>query len=127
MNQELAKIGQSDELEIAPLGADGQLLKPVVIWSVTVGGDLYVRSYRGTSSKWYQSACNQRKGRVRAGKTSLEVRLVAPENGLHEQIDRAYREKYQRYPSAYVESVTNPAARAATLKIERSESEDENA
>jgi len=82
-----------------------------------VGDDLYVRSYRGTNSKWYQSARAQRKGRIWAGKISLDVGFVVPEPGIHEQIDLAYRQKYWRYPSAYVDSVTNLAARAATLKI----------
>ena len=48
MNQwtddELARIGAADELEIAPLRPDGAPRKPVTIWVVRVGDELYVRS-----------------------------------------------------------------------------------
>jgi len=44
---ELHKIGTSEELEIASLRRDGTLRKPVTIWVVRHGGDLYVRSVNG--------------------------------------------------------------------------------
>lgn len=41
---ELVKIGSAEKLEIAPLRKDGTLRKPVIIWVVRVGDDLYIRS-----------------------------------------------------------------------------------
>ena len=43
-NDELAKIGAAEELEIASLRRDGTLRNPVTIWVVRVGDDLCVRS-----------------------------------------------------------------------------------
>lgn len=123
MISDFSKFGQAEELEISPLGEDGQYLKPVIIWGVLLGENLYVRSYRGSNSKWYQNALTQRKGRIRVGKTRLEVSFAVPEPDIHEQLDQAYRQKYQRYPSTYVESITHQVAREATLQLKRIESD----
>lgn len=46
-SDELRRVGEAEELRIAPRRHDGTLRKPVTIWVVRVGDDLYVRSYRG--------------------------------------------------------------------------------
>ncbi len=43
-DEELDRIGNAQELEIAALRADGTLRGPVTIWVVREGDDLYVRS-----------------------------------------------------------------------------------
>jgi hypothetical protein len=49
-SDELSNIGAAEELEIASLRSDGTLRKPVTIWVVRLGEDLYVRSVRGRTS-----------------------------------------------------------------------------
>jgi hypothetical protein len=44
---ELTKIGDAEELEIATARRDGTLRPPVTIWVVRSGDDLYVRSVNG--------------------------------------------------------------------------------
>ena len=46
-SDELNKIGNAEELQIAALRADDTLRKPVIIWVVRLGDDLYVRSVNG--------------------------------------------------------------------------------
>ena len=46
-SDELTKIGAADELQIATLRRDGTLRKPVTVWAVRHGDDLYVRSVNG--------------------------------------------------------------------------------
>ena len=46
-SDELKKIGIAEELAIASLRRDGTLRKPVTIWVVRHGDDLYVRSVNG--------------------------------------------------------------------------------
>ena len=41
---ELDKIAAADELQIASLRPDATLSKPVTIWVVRIGDDLYIRS-----------------------------------------------------------------------------------
>jgi len=46
-NNELDRIAAADELELASATRDGTLRKPVTIWVVRDGDDLYVRSFTG--------------------------------------------------------------------------------
>jgi Uncharacterized protein conserved in bacteria len=42
---DLERIGAADELQLASLKKEDTLRKPVIIWVVRVGDDLYVRAY----------------------------------------------------------------------------------
>ena len=46
-SEELNKVGNAEELQIATLRRDGTLRKPVIIWVVRVGDDLFVRCANG--------------------------------------------------------------------------------
>jgi len=118
-NDELSKIGAAEELEIASLRSDGTLRKPVTIWVVRVGDDLYVRSVRGRTSAWFRGAQDRHEGRIEAGGIQKDVTFVDVESGsdLDDQIDTAYRAKYRRYAPSIVNSCLTPLARAATLKL----------
>lgn len=50
MNDELKEIEIAEELKIASLRRDGTLRKPVIIWIVRLGDDIYVRSVYGRGS-----------------------------------------------------------------------------
>jgi hypothetical protein len=41
-SEELTRIGTAEELQIASLRSDGTLRKPVIIWVVRLGDNLYV-------------------------------------------------------------------------------------
>jgi len=115
--EELAEISATDELEIATRLRDGVLRRPVTIWSVRRGDELYVRSVNGRSAAWYRGAQTSYQARVSAGGVEKDVRLVETAEALDE-IDAAYRAKYgRRYPTI-VPSIIAPQARAATLKLE---------
>lgn len=44
-SDELDRVAAADELELATRRSDGTLRKPVTIWVVRHGDDLYVRSW----------------------------------------------------------------------------------
>ncbi len=114
---ELDRIGNAEELELAPRRADGTLRKPVPVWVVRVGDDLYVRSYRGRSGAWFRAAQRSHEGHIRAGGVERDVTFVEetdPE--VNDRIDAAYRAKYGRYPQ-YVAPMVTVEARATTLKL----------
>ena len=46
-SDELTTIDTTDELEIAPQRRDGTLRKPLPIWAVRVGDNVYVRAAYG--------------------------------------------------------------------------------
>jgi hypothetical protein len=114
--EELERIGAAEELEMAPRRAGGSLRRPVPIWVVRVGDDLYVRSWRGAGGAWFRAATGQRAGHVRVGGVEKDVALVDADPKVADAVDAAYREKYARYPS-YVEPMVSDQARATTLRL----------
>ena len=116
--EELDRIGAAEELAIAPHRDDGTLRKPVPIWVVRVGDDLYVRSWRGRTGAWFRAAQLHRQGRVRTDGVEKDVSFVeATAPDLNDQLDAAYRTKYRRHADNYVPPMLSPAARATTLKL----------
>lgn len=113
---ELDRIGAADELRIAARRRDGSLRRPVPIWVVRVGDDLYVRSWRGTGGSWYRMARATHEGHISAGGVDRDVSLAEVGDDVDDAIDAAYRAKYGRY-SGYVEPMIAPQARATTLKL----------
>ena len=116
-NDELNKIGKAEELQIASLRSDGTLRKPVIIWVVRLGEDLYVRSVNGRGSAWFRGVQTRHEGHIRAGGVDKDVAFVEEtDSNINDQIDAAYATKYRRYASI-ARSMTTPAVRAATIKL----------
>ena len=98
-NEELTKIGTAEELLIASLRSDGTLRKPVIIWVVRHGDDLYVRCVNGRSGAWFRGTQTHHEGCIQAGGVEKDVTFVEeadPE--INKQIDAAYLTKFRRYP-----------------------------
>ncbi len=115
--EELDKIGTAEELEIASLRRDGTPSKPVTIWVVRVGDDLYVRSVNGRNSGWFRGTQLRPEGRITAGGIEKEVIFTDADPGLNDAIDAAYRAKYRRYQASIVDSIVSPEARSATIRL----------
>ena len=115
-DDELIQIGNADELEIAVRRRDGTLRKPVTIWVVRVGDQLYVRSYMGRGGAWYRAALANHQGYIRAGGLEKDVNLIEePDPAINEQVDAVYRSKYRR--SAYMAAMVSSEVRATTLGL----------
>lgn len=87
-SNELNKIGNAEELQIASLRRDGTLRKLVTIWVVRLGDDLYVRSVNGRSSSWFSGVQTRYEGRIRAGGVEKDVTFVDESDySINDQID----------------------------------------
>jgi len=115
-SDELDRIGGAEELEIASVRRDGTLRKPVTIWVVRHGDDLYVRSVYGRGSSWFRGVQVRHEGHIQAGGVDKDV-LLDETDDINDEIDVAYRAKYQRYAESIVSTIVTPEARAATLKL----------
>jgi hypothetical protein len=115
-SDELNRVGGAEELEIASLRRDGTLRKPVTIWVVRHGDDLYVRSVYGRTSSWFRGVQVRHEGHIQAGGVDKDVLLVETDD-MTDEIDAAYRAKYHRYGESMVSTIVSPEARAATLKL----------
>ena len=113
---ELDKIGNAEELQLASVRRDGTLRQPVTMWVVRHGDDLYVRSVNGRTSSWFRGAQLRHQAHIRAGGIDKDVHLVETDD-LNDEIDAAYRTKYHRYADNIVSSIINAKAGAATLKL----------
>ncbi len=117
-SDELTKIGSAEELELASLRSDGKLRKPVTIWVVRVGDELYVRAYKGRAGAWFRGIQERHAGRIRAGGVEKDVTFVeVSDEAINGQIDAAYLAKYRRYSAQFVDPMVAPEARAATLRL----------
>ncbi len=68
----LSRVAGTEEVEIAAAGA-----RPVVIWAVVVGTDVYVRSVRGERGGWYRRLVREGRGMLRVGRLRIPVRAMA--------------------------------------------------
>ena len=116
-SEELEKIAAADELQIASLRRDGALRKPVTIWVVRDGEDLYVRSAYGPNAGWFRGVQDRHEGRILCGGVDKNVHFIDADGSINEAIDAAYRAKYGRYPAMYVDHVVSAEARATTIKL----------
>lgn len=116
-NDELNKIGEAEELRLAALRRDGSLRKPVIIWVVRVGDDLYVRSVKGHAGAWFRGVLVRHEGKIWAGGIEKDVSFVEeadPE--INDQVDAAYLSKYRRYPQ-WVAPMVVPEVKTTTIKL----------
>jgi len=114
--EELHKIGEADDLHIAPFREDGKTYgTPTWIWSVAVDDAIYVRGYNGQQSRWYQAAMRQKAGRIVTAGLTKEVSFESVDGASNDSIDDAYRAKYKGSP--YLKPMIGTRARAATVRI----------
>jgi hypothetical protein len=116
-NDELTRVGDAEELQIASARRDGTLGSPRMIWVVPHGDDLYVRSVNGPDAAWFRGTQVRREGHIQAGSVDRDVAFADADHSLDDEIDAAYRSKYRRYAKSITDSITSPGARSTTLRL----------
>ena len=115
--EELAKIGNAEELDIASRRPDGTLRPFVTIWVVPADGDLYVRSVNGRSGTWFMRAVAAGEGRIRAGGVERDVAFEEAGSAVQAPVTAAYHEKYDRYGPSIVGTVVSVESATTTLRL----------
>ena len=116
-SEELERIAAAEELQLESARSDGTLRRPVTIWVVRHGDDLYVRSVYGRRSNWFRGTQVRHEGHISAGGVDKDVVFVDAGDDVNDKIDAAYRTKYHDQPVAFVDPTVTPEARAATIKL----------
>ncbi|HEY5354654.1 MAG TPA: DUF2255 family protein [Streptosporangiaceae bacterium] len=114
---ELSRVGDAEELEIASTRKDGTLSSPRTIWVVPHGGDLYVRSVNGPDAAWFRGTQVRREGHIQAGGVDRDVTFTDADHSLDDQLDAAYRSKYRRYAKSITDAINSPGARSTTTRL----------
>ena len=114
---ELDNIGRAEELELTSLRRDGTLRKPVPLWVVRHGENLYVRSAYGRGAAWFRGTQVRHQGHVAAGGVEKDVTFVDAGAAFGDEIDAIYRTKYRRHGARYIDPVVSSEARSTTIKL----------
>jgi hypothetical protein len=117
-SEELDRIGTALELQIAGRRSDGTLQRWVPIWVVTVGTQVYVRTWCRRGSGWFGHVLESRRARICV--PGLEVDVAVEDLGegaarLGADIDARYRTKYARHGG--VRDMVTANAAATTLRL----------
>lgn len=115
-DDELRRIGEAHELQIASVRLNGELRSRTPIWVVRAGDDLYVRAAYGSGSGWHRVARVTRKARIWAGGVEKDVTIEDADDSVLDEVDAAYREKYGR-SSSIVDTMTDEEHRGSTLRL----------
>jgi hypothetical protein len=119
-DDELRRVGDAAELQIASRRDDGSLRLYTTIWTVRAGDHLYVRSAYGADNPWFRRATASGAGRIRAGGIERDVAFT-PASELDAAtlaaVDTAYHAKYDRYGPQIVGTVTGAHAAPLTLRL----------
>ena len=110
---ELARIGDADEVQIAFRRRDGSLSTPRIVWVVRDGDELYVRSVNGRGSAWFRGVQARHEGHLAVGTIARDIEFVEADP---DDLDAVYRAKYGRHPGP-VARITSSDAQAATLAV----------
>lgn len=116
-SDKLDRLEKAEEVQVASVGPDGTLRKPVTIWAVRHSDDLYIRSVRGRRGHWFRGTQERHEGRIRAGGVQQDVTFVDAGHDINDEIDAAYRTKYRRYAGSVLNSVLTPDARSTTMRL----------
>lgn len=116
--EELERIGSAEELRISSLRRDGSFSRPVIIWVVRVGDDLFVRTAYGPDNPWYVNARRRGRGRISAGGVEREVEFADAADADAPAIDAAYHAKYDPISSPrIVATVVGERVHPLTLRV----------
>ena len=114
---QLDALSGADEIHLASRRADGGLRPAVIVWVVSVGNDLFVRSAAGRENGWFRRALVQQRGRISGGGVEEDVVFDDAPDAAREHVDAAYRLKYARYGDKYLDPVVSEDAAAATFRL----------
>ena len=109
-DEELGRLGEAQELQLASERPDGTLRPYVTMWVVRADDELYVRSAYGADNPWFRRAKTSGVGRIRAGGLERDVTFAEPASGVDADIDAAYHAKYDQHGPGIVGTVVGPQA-----------------
>jgi hypothetical protein len=116
--EDLAAVGDADEIRLASYRPDGSLRPSVRIWFVRLGEDLFVRSAYGPDNGWFRRALASGTGRIKGSGLERDVTFERAAPDTAAPLTAAYHAKYDRYGAKIVGTVVSDDAVACTLRLD---------
>ena len=115
----LAALAAAKEVDVTPIDAAGTHRARRTVWSIAVGDELYVRSWKGRGAVWFRDALETGQGEIAVtggGVSQLvafdEVDAAAP---VQQQISATFLTKYAA--DRYAGAMNEEAPVSATLRV----------
>jgi len=114
-----ATLARTREIELETTSLDGMQSHRTIIWIVTVGEDLFVRSERGTAGRWYREARQTPDVTVHAKDEAIPVTAVlAADPDSIRLVSDAFVAKYGRKAAASTAAMVQPHTLETTLRLD---------
>lgn len=113
----LHHLADLEEIEIETVALDQPALHRTTIWIVTVGSDLYVRSYKGPRGRWYQQIRANPIGAIFTAEHRIPVSAVpVADDVTNARVSEAYLRKY--HTSEFASAMVTPDVLPTTLRLD---------
>ena len=111
----VALLDRADEVDIETRSPKGTV-HSVPIWIVVDGDDVFIRTYRGPTSRWYRELVAGPGALVVNGKRIPVRAVAAADTASVKRVSDGFRKKYRKGSS--LESMLVPAVLPTTLRLE---------
>ncbi|MCL2516095.1 MAG: DUF2255 family protein [Microbacteriaceae bacterium] len=115
--EELDLVSKIEEVEVTPAGADGAPLQSVVIWAVTDGSDVFVRSVHGQRARWWKQAEASGRATFTADGVVRDVTLEHVSDIRNQAVSDAYNHKYAAQPAEFLRPMVEGESLTATFRV----------
>ena len=115
----LEVLGRVREIEIETASPDGATAHRTIIWIVTAGDHVYVRSVNGTPARWYREALAHPDVVVHAEGAAIPMTAVPANDAQSIQVvSDAFRSKYGKISRSSTESMVQPHTLETTIRLD---------
>ena len=111
----VALLGRSNEVDIETRSPKGTV-HSVPIWIVVDGDDVFIRTYRGPTSRWYREIVAGPGALVVNGQRIPVRAIAAADSASVKRVSDGYRKKYRKGSS--LDSMLVPLVLPTTLRLE---------
>ena len=115
---DLHTLSTTNEVDIQPTRANGELARRKTIWLVVDGDQAYIRSVRGTDGAWYKAARASNAALLHAGATSwpITMDLVTDPDEIA-RVSDALNHKYGKRWKQSTAAMLRDEVLSATLRV----------
>ncbi|HEY4224219.1 MAG TPA: DUF2255 family protein [Pseudolysinimonas sp.] len=115
----LAALAGANEVDVTPIDADGTRRARRTVWSIGVGDELYLRSWKGRGAVWFRDVLETGQGEIAVtggGASQLvAVEEVDAAASVQQQISATFLTKYAA--DRYAGAMNEEAPVSATLRV----------